>query len=451
MVLVATLSWRAAGSTERPALKAAETSSSFTKASETVNAGPDDYLAKLRSISPGQTLLLAPGDYDPHNDAPGLPIFDLHGTPEAPITITGPEHGPRPVLLGRSTHNTVRFSNASHIVVRNLDVDGRDLGGDGVKAQGVAHHITLENLVIRGVGGDQQIVGISTSGGPTWNWVIRGNTIIKAGTGMYLGSSDGKRPFVAGIIERNLVQDSIGYNIQIKHQLPWTEVSEQAVDRSVTVIRHNVLTKNRNSSTGRRARPSVLIGDVPAFGPGSTNGYEIYGNLFLQNPSEALFQGEGNIALYSNLFVNDFGDAVNIRRHNGTVRAVHIFGNTVVAAGSGISIKHGDPAYRQISVANAVFSAEPIDVAHGATNIVDSYANAARYLANPKAPIGRLDLFPKPNALLGRGRDMSGFSMHTDWDLDFNSMKRDWRRVGAYSAGQRTNPGWTLQTERKLN
>jgi hypothetical protein len=451
MMLIATLSWRAAGSTERSALEMAGTSPSFTKTSETVNAGPDDYLAKLRALTPGQTLLLAPGDYEPRNDVPGLPIFDLHGTPEAPITITGPERGPRPVLLGQSTHNTVRFANASYIVVRNLDIDGRNLGGDGVKAQGVAHHITLENLAIRGVESSQDIVGISTSGGPTWNWVIRGNTIINAGTGMYLGSSDGRRPFVAGIIERNLVQDSIGYNIQIKHQLPWTEVSEQAVDGSTTVIRHNVLTKNRNSSTGRRARPSVLIGDVPAFGPGSAHGYEIYGNFFFQNPSEALFQGEGNIALYSNLFVNDFGDAVNIRRHNGTVRTVHVFGNTVVAAGSGISIKHGDIAYRQIAAANAVFSAGPVEASHGAANIFDSYANAARHLANPKAPIGRLDLFPRPNALWGKGQDMTGFSGHPDWDLDFNSRKRDWRRFGAYSTGTGANPGWTPQIGRKVN
>ena len=80
-----------------------------------------------------------------------------------------------------------------------------------------AHHITLENLLIRGHGNNQQTVGISTKC-PAWNWVIRGNTIIGAGTGMYLGDSDGSAPFVAGVIERNLIVDTIGYNLQIKHQ-----------------------------------------------------------------------------------------------------------------------------------------------------------------------------------------------------------------------------------------
>jgi len=41
-----------------------------------------------------------------------------------------------------------------------------DLGGAGVAAQGLTHHITLENLVIRGVGSDQQVDGISTAGAP---------------------------------------------------------------------------------------------------------------------------------------------------------------------------------------------------------------------------------------------------------------------------------------------
>jgi hypothetical protein len=185
-----------------------------------IDATPSDYLAKLKTLQPGQTLVLGAGIYDNPNDVPGLPLFNLNGTESAPITITGAGDASQTVLLGRSTHNTIRIANSSHVIARNLTIDGRDLGGDGVKAQGVAHHITLENLVIRGVGGDQQVVGISTNGAPTWNWTIRGNTIVGAGTGMYLGNSDGTNPFVAGVIERNVVRDTIGYNVQIKHQAP---------------------------------------------------------------------------------------------------------------------------------------------------------------------------------------------------------------------------------------
>jgi hypothetical protein len=117
-----------------------------------VHADASNYLALLRTLEPGDTLVLAPGPYDNPDAPPGLPIFDLHGTAAAPITITGPERGPRPVFVGRATNNTVRIANASHVVVRNLDIDGRNLGGDGVNGQGPSHHITLENLDIRGIG-----------------------------------------------------------------------------------------------------------------------------------------------------------------------------------------------------------------------------------------------------------------------------------------------------------
>ena len=73
------------------------------------------------------------------------------------------------------------------------------------------------------------------------------------------------------------------------------------------VIRRNVFSKSSNSSTGSLARPNLLVGHSPLSGTGVDDRYEIYGNFFFQNPTEALFQGEGNVALYDNLFVNASG------------------------------------------------------------------------------------------------------------------------------------------------
>src|SRR5512139_3395522 len=58
-----------------------------------VEAGPADYLALLRTLRPGDTLRLAPGTYAGTPGSPALPLFGLHGTAEAPITITGPDEG----------------------------------------------------------------------------------------------------------------------------------------------------------------------------------------------------------------------------------------------------------------------------------------------------------------------------------------------------------------------
>ena len=413
-----------------------------------VSAGPADYLAKLRTLQPGDTLVLAPGTYDNPNDVPGLPLFDLNGTPSQPITITGPDSGPRPVLLGRSTHNTIRLANASYLIIRNLDVDGRDLGGFGVAVQGLAHHITLEGLRIRGVGGDQQIVGISTTGSPTWNWVIRRNVIEGAGTGMYLGNSTGGSPFVAGIIENNLVIDTIGYNVQVKHQTPWSNVpAGMPTGKTTTIIRNNVFVKRSSFVSPDGPRPNLLVGDQPPSGPGSENGFEIYGNFFYQNPTEALFQGEGNIAFYGNVMVNDSGSAVNIQPHNGIVRNVRVFGNTIVASGSGIRVS-GGAGYTQHVIGNAVFAATPVSGGMQAANVTGSYASASNFLNNPTAAPGQLDLFPKAGALRGAAPDTSPINGFAAWDRDFNGNPRDWNFRGAYS-GEGTNPGWLPRIEIK--
>jgi hypothetical protein len=404
----------------------------------------------VAQLKAGDTLLLAPGNYgvdsagNDTGDPPGLPIFNLNGTASAPIVITGPESGPRPVLLGRSTHNTIRLSSASYVVVRKLEVDGRGRDGFGVSTQGPTHDIVIEDNYFHGLDGDQQIVAISTTGFATWNWTIRSNVIDGAGTGMYLGNSTGDSPFVAGLIEHNVMRNTIGYNLQIKHQTAWTNVpAGMPTGATNTIIRHNVFSKSANSSTGGNARPNLLVGDCPPTGPGSSNGFAIYGNFFYLNTTESLFQGEGNIAFYDNLLVTS-GDGVRLQPQNGQVRNVSIFGNTVVAGDAGIAVSGGSGFTRRV-IGNAVFAASPLSVgaATAADNVFDTRANSALYLNNPLAAIGALDLFPKVGKLKAGAIDLSAFNGLADWNKDFNLTARDSTFRGGYS-GEGSNPGWTL-------
>jgi hypothetical protein len=442
-----------------PAPEPAPAPTSAPSPGRVVQADPTDYLSKLRQLGPGDTLLLAPGRYgvdaagNDTDSVPGLPIFDLNGTDEAPITITGPASGERPVLLGRSTHNTVRLANASHVVVRRLEIDGRDRGGAGVATQGPTHHITIEDCHFHGFSSDQQIVAISTVGNPTWNWIIRGNVIVGAGTGLYLGNSNGDSPFVNGLIEHNVVRDTIGYCMQIKHQVVWSTVpAGMPTTKTTTVIRHNVFAKSGNSSTGTLARPNLLVGDVPPSGPGSSNGFAIYGNFFHQNPTESLFQGEGNVAFYSNLLVTD-GTAVRVQTHNGAVRDVRIFHNTVVAGATGIAVSGGAPGYTQRVQANAVFAggaALSVTSTNPTTadNVADGQAASPNYLNLPLGSLPGLDLYPKVGMLRRAAADLSGLEIHPDWDRDFNGLAYDASFRGGYS-GEGTNPGWALSLDPK--
>jgi hypothetical protein len=364
---------------------------------ETYHAGPSDYLALLKNLRPGDTLALAPGDY-----LAGLPVHDLVGQAGRPIGIAGPRKGPPARFVARQGGHTVSVANSAWVEIRNLELEGNGLPVAAVRAEGNsnwAHHITLDHLTIRGHGAGQQTVGIA-SFCPAWGWVIRNSTIIGAGTGIYLGQSDGTAPFVAGLIERNLIVDSIGYNLQIKHQQPRPRIEGMPEGNSVTIIRHNVFAKSSNSSTGEDARPNLLVGHWPTSGPGAEDTYAIYGNFFYGNPTEALFQGEGNVAFYANVLVNTHGDAIHVQPHNDVPRRIEVFHNTVLAAGDGIRVTGGHPDHVQRVVANAVFARAPIAGGEQRANSTGSYAEAADYLANPDAPPGELDLAPKPGKLV---------------------------------------------------
>lgn len=404
---------------------------------ETRNADPSNYRTVLSSLTPGDTMVLAPGTY-----SQGLPLSGMNGTAAEPIVIRGPEDQSA-VFVARSCCNTVQLGNTSHVQILNLTLDGAGLDDPfGVDSNAPTHHILVEGLRIINHGAHQQIVGISTKA-PAWNWVIRRNTIIGAGTGIYLGNSDGSQPFVAGIIEHNLIIDSLGYNMQIKHQQPRPSGIGLPTGMSRTIIRHNVFTKSGNSSTGELARPNLLVGHFPLSGTGASDRYEIYGNFFYRNPTEALFQGEGNIALHDNLFVTTSGTAINIQPHQGEVRDVSIYHNTVVASGTGIRVSGAATGYTQRIVGNASFATTPISGPGQQNNVTGTYSAAANELNAPHAAIGSLDLFPKSGRLTGTPIDLSGFAHFADGTEDFNGRARTATVRGAYEGGG-TNDGWKL-------
>jgi len=410
---------------------------------EVIDAAPADYRARLSRLEPGDTLRLAPGDY-----LRGLPIHRLNGRPGAPIRIEGRDAHNRPRFIARRGHNTVSIVDSSYIAIAGLDLQGAGLPVDAVKAEGharFAHHITLEDLSIHGHGADQQIVGISTKC-PTWNWVIRNNIIVGAGTGIYLGDSDGSAPFVAGVIEGNLVRDTRGYNLQIKHQRNRQSLPGMPPGRSVTVIRHNVFSKGKNASTGELARPNVLVGHFPKEGPGADDLYVIYANFFYENASEALFQGEGNIALYSNVLVNTSGSAIHIQPHNGLPELIDVFGNTVVTRDDGILVVGGDPKRRQRVFGNAVFAGSPLQVGEATANVIGALNEAGRWLRAPYAPLSELDVAPNHSSGIKSAAWPPLLAGTLDATKDFEGRPRAVGSVGAYADGP---PAWRLSLDRK--
>lgn len=411
---------------------------------EIVDANPGNYRSLLDAMQPGDTLRLAAGTYDQ-----GLPITDMNGSAGSCYVIEGPSSAPYAVFTGSSSRNTVSIRDSSFVVVRNLELDGLGLEGDGVKAEGdatFAHHIRLENLYIHDYDANQQIVGISTKC-TAWNWVIRGNRVVHAGTGLYLGNSDGSAPFVNGLIEGNVVLDTIGHNMEIKHQNPRPNLTGLP-SSGITWIRHNVFSKASNASTGGDARPNLLLGHWPLSGDGVDDQYLVYGNFFFENPVEALMQAEGNVAVYSNLFVNSAGSAVNIQPHNDVPRRIHIFFNTVVASETGIRVTGGDNGFDQIVAGNASFAGTPLSGGEQRDNATDTRAAASGYLEAPfLAPGAGLNLHPLAGAL-DDGADTTGLDAFAQWNQDFERRLRSGSYRGAYE-GSADGTSWPLALDRK--
>ena len=409
---------------------------------------PGNYRMLLSQLVAGDTLVLEAGSY-----LEGLPVHDMHGSATQPIIIRGPVGGVRAKFLARTCCNTVSLRDASHIHIFNLELDGQNLPNvDAVKAESTGtstHDILLENLYIHGHDANQQTVGISTKA-PAWNWTIRRNIIASAGTGLYLGDSSGDAPFINGLVEGNLIVDTLGYNMQIKHQNPRPNLPGMPL-AGRTTIRHNVFSKENNAATGSNARPNLLVGHWPLTGSGQADIYEIYGNLFYQNPTpEALFQGEGNVALYNNLFVADSGNAIAVQAHNDVPREVRIFNNTIVVPGTGIRVSSGHASYAQKVIGNAIFAGTGLNVPAGDAfdNITDSYSSADSYLYAPFAPPGILDLHPLPGTLTGSPLPTTWFSDFGYWNWDFNYNLHNGVMRGAYGT-EGANLGWQPQLSRK--
>jgi hypothetical protein len=414
---------------------------------DVIEATPATYRAALKRLRPGDTLQLSPGSYR------HLPVFDLNGNDDAWITIMGPVSGPAAVITGTPSANAVEIVNSSYVSIENLRIDSAGIPGSfGVSAKGAdnfTHHIRLEANVFVGQGGGQQTDAISTKAS-TWGWVIRLNRIIGAGTGLYLGNSDGSAPFVAGVIENNLVMNTIGYNMEIKHQNSLDHLPGMPLGPTTTIIRNNVFIKDdRPSPDGDR--PNLLLGPAPFTGDGSLNSYEVYGNLFVHNHREALLQSAGRVSVHDNVFVDGPTSypAVVFRDHNGPLNAAYFYNNTVYTSGRGVYF--GTRATIADSVVgNAIFAIAAIagPIALQSNNIVDVPANAERYIRKPSFDLADMDFFPLPDRCTGPPIDLADFRTDAGFARDFNGRSKVQAKGevvyrGAY-AGDGENPGWKL-------
>jgi hypothetical protein len=420
---------------------------------------PGYYRDLVTQLVPGDTLSLPAGTYGDR-----LSLTGVQGQPGAWITVLGPASGAPAVITTSSLCcNTVQLGDTWYVAIRNLTVDSVGLNGiDGINAGGnYTHDILIENCTLIGQNHDQSVIGISTKS-PAWNWTIRGNTILGAGTGMYLGNSTGSFPFINGLIEGNLVMDTIGYNMEIKWQLPYDSfswVSQLPPEPHTTIIRDNVWIKSKGGwdpSIVSGVRPTVLVGGFPDSGVGSGDRYDIYDNFFYENPDESLFQASGRTSVHDNVFVGASSGNYSLYfvDHDLNLKMAHVYNNTIYTTtgrgiGFGSTAREGDAV-----VGNLIFADDrPLygSITNQSDNVVAPSADAPQDLVQPSLTLGQMDFYPLASCAVcsGTALDLSAFSGESDFDRDFNgTAKGSFLFRGAY-AGSGVNPGWRLDATKR--
>ena len=325
-------------------------------------------------------------------------------------------------------------------------MDGQsDAGAIGIRANGegnVVYDIAVINCLFQGEDGQQSDSAISTEV-PTYGWIIRDNVFAGVGIGLSLGLSDGSEPFVDGLIDRNLFEDTIGQAILIPFQAPWPTAAGLPVDPTNTIIRNNVLIKDDDiGDDGPTA--TVEIGGFPESGLGGTNVYELYGNFFYHNQSAPLLQGSGRLTVHDNVFVDALDNSIYLSSADVTLESAHIYDNTFYGGSTAVYF-FNQAETDDFVVGNLVFgdatTTGVVTVEHD--NLVYSVAQAATVVTAPSTTLGSMDFYPLDGQAQGTAIDMTSVDGEPSYANDFNGTARDFTFRGAYS-GEGTNPGWPL-------
>jgi hypothetical protein len=115
------------------------------EAKEVLVSSSSQLQSEIRRLTPGTTLLLAPGTY-----TGGVYLENISGTDDAPIVIRGTDPNNPPMFSGGG--QALHLADCSYVTLSNLTARGFPANGinidDGGSFDTPAHHITLENLTI---------------------------------------------------------------------------------------------------------------------------------------------------------------------------------------------------------------------------------------------------------------------------------------------------------------
>jgi len=243
----------------------------------------------LSTARGGDVILLAPGEYRGYFAA-----NNLHGSEQQP-TVIGAADPARPPLL-RGLKECLHVSRASHLIVRDLRLEGAtvnglniDDGDDADPADSASRYIVVENVTVRDVGPRGNRDGIKLSG--IDDFLVVGCTVERWGS---LGSAIDMVGCHRGLIADCTFRNDVGRGL--------TGVQMKGGTRNVCV------TRSRFHEAGLRAVNMGGNTGIPYFRPLSP-GYEArdlltIGNVFVGSKAAVAFVGSESCEASYNTIVH---------------------------------------------------------------------------------------------------------------------------------------------------
>lgn len=282
--------------------------------------GPDsDFCAWLRTLKPGEELVLRPGDYQ------GPCAIRRGGAPGSPVVLRAadPQHRPRLVYQGSSSN--VLEVRASHVTISGLEFGPTLPDVDGIRVFEV-DEVTVEACRFSELGG----IAVVANHANVRGLVVRRNEIISSRTtAMYFGCHDGRGCATSDlVVERNYIQGTtapdpqIGYGMQLKLN-------------TTGIIRDNVIVDTKG--------PGIMVYGALDAGHVSL----IERNLVIgSHQSSGIVVGGGPVTVRNNIAIKNAQAGIGLEDYGkrGLLRGVVLIHNTIYQNGlAGILAPTHDP------------------------------------------------------------------------------------------------------------
>ena len=380
--------------------------------------GPtSDFCAALKTLNPGDELVLRPGDYQ------GPCAIRRGGTPGTPVVVRAADLTRRPRIVYHGSTTNVLEVRTSHLILRGLEFGPTLADVDAVRIF-AGDDITVEECRFSDLGGIAVVANHSNVRGLR---VRRNEILYPRSTAMYFGCHDGRGCVVSDlVVEQN-------YFRQVTAADPYIGYAVELKLNTTGVVRGNVIIDTKG--------PGIMV-------YGAINGGQA--SLVEQNfvmgsrSSSGIVVGGGPAVVRNNIAVENAEGGIGVEdyRKRGLLRGIVVAHNTVYQNGlGGILVPDSGPV--EATIARNAVAARPgtpaLPVARAGVTVSGNVdCSTTICFSGPSVR----DFSPVPGSPLGQGPETQASAAWTPLE-DFFGMRRGVpstvgaveRRAGAVPTG----------------